>query len=194
MKNILNLSIYLLSVVLTTGCSSHPVNIGHAERFEQDGMAYIYSPADSFNVRSYYAIYSSYPRKNETNNKPDDFLQQVSWYTKDKHDTDTPFDPETHQLHIKKITNKDKTYVIEGYAIYINDSSYTYYSWGNPADSVQILSILGKRDTIIFHVNHAPYPLTQVLDTLMKYYPDYVTVIDDTLEHSFNNVDRKSVV
>ena len=178
-----------LLVVLTTGCSSHQVNIGHAERFEQHGMAFIYSPADSFNIRSYYAIYSSFPRKNETNNKPNDFLQQVSWYTKNRHDTDTPFDQETHQLHIKKITNKDKTYVIEGYAVYINDSGYTYYSWSDPADSIHILTILGKSTTFISHIDPPPYQLTQVIDTLLRYYPEYVTVIDDTLEHSFNNVE-----
>ncbi len=188
---ILNLSVRLLLLVLTTGCSSHQANIEqhtgveHVEQFEQDGAAYIYSPLDSFHVHSYYAIYSSSTHKYEAIHKPSDFFYEACWYTLDKYDIETPFDYEKHQLHVQKFTNKGYSYVVEGRALYINDSIRRYSKWFDPADSIQTFTMLGKSYTIITHIDPPPYQLMQVIE----YYPEYVTVIDDTLEHSFNNIE-----
>ncbi|MBR1809963.1 MAG: hypothetical protein IJ776_11360 [Paludibacteraceae bacterium] len=150
------------------------------------GDAFVYSQKDTIITRSYDPQNG---RKKELCFPPDDFFFMVPWYP--EQDETIKHNEEKHELHLRKISNNGVAYVIEGSSLYINDTLISYASWCNPKEDTVIVSgMFGRKDTVITKIdNPAPYPLMQVIDTLIEYYPQYVTILTDTLEHSFKNVE-----
>ncbi len=170
----------LVCIILAfKGCIG-PLQTNYVETI---GYAYVLSPQDSFKIRFYNL--KGYPT--DTIFSPSNYLEVCPWYPEQSEDI--PHSEEKHELHVKKLTNKSESIVIEGYHIYINDTLWGYNSFTDPADSIAYFWNWDKlaRDTVIIRIKQCPYKLADVIEQLSLHYPDLIHRLNDTEEHNFSN-------
>lgn len=146
--------------------------------WEGTGVVWMYSPKDSVYVSSYYDI-SSTPKKNVEYHVPDScFIVQYIWDFPSEKDG-VLYDEKYHALHVRKLSNRDTTFAIEGgNGFYLNDSFCRYSTWIIPNYLYQELDSL--QDSL-----RTKYAIKQIIDSIRVHYPHLVTPICDSEEHIF---------
>ena len=174
----------LIGIVFTfQGCPYMSPIQNHTDP-QPPGMTSIFSPQDSVYVRSYDA--EGLPH--EMVFPPSIYQNGVSWWY--EYSDDIPHSTEKHELHVRKLTNYEESIVIEGDAVYINDTLWSLQTgFADPADSIKIEWnwITQKYDTLKRHYKPCPYELSDVIEQLSLHYPDLVHRLNDTVEHNFSN-------
>ena len=149
----------------------------------QLGMAFILSLKDSVYTR----FYDAAELPHDTTFPPSIYLNGVTWYA--EYSDEIPHSAEKHELHIRKLTNNEECIVIEGDAVYINDTLWSLQTFNDPADSIRIYWNWDSfsYDTVIVHNKQCPYELSDVIEQLSMHYPNLVHRLNDTVEHNFSN-------
>ena len=150
------LSLLTLSVILQgcPGTMSPPKN----------RCAYIYAPEDSVYVRSYDYDYKegTYLKREEITTM--DMYGGVYWYVP-SHSEEEYID-EYHDLHVRRLNGHGDCYVLIGKGVNINGVYHSYHEWRMDAN-VEV-----------------PYSIENVIDSLRKYYPNYIIPVTGLEEQS----------
>lgn len=179
MKRIVLISMSALCVVALClqGC---PGSINQLQTEYHQGLTnviWLYSPADSVYITSYLDILTN-PKKTIHYHIPDScFAMQYEWQCPWNTDP-VPYDEKYHALHLRKLSNRDTTFVItDDPNFYLNGVKCHYKSWIIP----QYLH--GEPDSL-----RSMYSFRQIIDSLRVHYPHLVTIITDTEEHIFDEM------
>lgn len=176
-------NVFLTNIVLCTialclqGCPEVNPPSYHYEFRQSHGNVWIYSPMDSLYTYSYSNIEDN-PRKEAYYYAPNnDYIMQGTWYTPEEREN-VAYDEKYHALHVRKLSNKDTTFVISGSSnFYLNDIKCYYGTWIIPE------YLYGEPDSL-----RTMYSFRQIIDSLRVHYPHLITTIVDTEEHIFSEV------
>ena len=132
-----------------------------------EGEANIVTQADTVLV-SYRDINNHYQVKTLY---PSPYVQSILWCEVDYKEKLSEEERQANKLHVKKLTNHSTSYVLHGYGCYVDDIQYGYgNAWGDPD-----ISYMKK-----------PCELDEVINGVMKSYPDWITLIEDNEVHTFD--------
>lgn len=152
----------------------------HSYHIESNKEAFIYTPLDTTYVRRYHTKGIYYKEEGNLPPNAPGVNHYVYWYCPEKYefeyDNSLTYDEELHNLHVRRITENGDCYVLLDMRVKINGTDYIWSEFYSP----QIEIING--DTI--YKEQPPCSIAQAIDSLKKYYPDYVISIDGKEEKS----------